>query len=157
MKNLVSFSLISFIFLSCSTTKNFIGTNNDRKALEQTSIGIRTAFANGDVPTILSYHDINIRKALGYTHIINGKGELEKDLKNTFLNVKLKWLKNDVESLIFQGNTAIEITVFNIEITPNDGDKPFISKGRAMIVYVRNSQAPQGWASIREVIQPATE
>jgi ketosteroid isomerase-like protein len=157
MKSLASFIIISLLLLSCSTTKNSVGTDNDRQALEQTSIGIRTAFANGDVPTILSYHDTNIRKALGYTHIINGKGELEKDLKNTFSNVKLKWLKNDVESLIFQGNTAIEITVFNIEITPNDGGKPFISKGRAMIVYVRNSQSPYGWASIREVIQPSTD
>ena len=157
MKSLTSFIIISFLFFSCSTTKNYVGTDKDRQALEQTSIGIRTAFANGDVPTILSYHDSNIRKALGYTHIINGKDELEKDLKNTFLHVKLKWLKNDVESLIFQGSTAIEITVFNIEITPNDGGKSFISKGRAMIVYVRNSQSHFGWASIREVIQPATE
>jgi ketosteroid isomerase-like protein len=157
MKSLASFIIISFLFFSCTTTKNYRGTDKDRQALEQTSIGIRTAFANGDVPTILSYHDSNIRKALGYAHIINGKDELEKDLKNTFANVKLKWLKNDVESLIFQGNTAIEITVFNIEITPNGGGKPFVSKGRAMIVYVRNNQSPHGWASLREVIQPATD
>jgi hypothetical protein len=157
MKGLTSFIIISFLFLGCSTTKNYVGSDKDRQALEQTSIGIRTAFASGDVQTILSYHDTNIRKALGYTHIIIGKDELEKDLNNTFKNVKLKWLKNDVESLSFQGSTAIEITVFNIEITPNNGDKPFISKGRAMIVYVRNSQSPYGWASIREVIQPSTE
>ena len=157
MKSLSIFIISSFLFFSCSTTKNYVGTDKDRQALEQTSIGIRAAFAKGDVPTILSYHDNNISKALGYTHIINGKAELEKDLKNTLSHVRLKWLKNDVESLIFQGNTAIEVTVFNIEITPNDGGKPFISNGRAMIVYVRNSQSPSGWASIREVIQSATE
>ena len=157
MKYFTSLIVISFLLFGCSTTNNYVGSNKDRQALAQTSIGIRTAFAKGDVQAILSYHDTNIRKALGYTHIIIGKDGLEKDLKNTFKNVKLKWLKNDVESLIFQRNTAIEITVFNIEITPYDGGTAFISKGRAMIVYVRNSQSPYGWASIREVIQPATE
>jgi len=69
----------------------------------------------------------------------------------------LKWLQNDVESLIFQDNTAIEMTVYTIEITPNDGNKPFTSKGRAMVVYIRSSQSPSGWASIRELIQPESE
>jgi ketosteroid isomerase-like protein len=157
MNSLTGFVVISFLFFGCSTSKNLIGTDNDRKALEQTSVGIRTAFANGDIPTILSYHHNSVRKALGYKHIINGKDELEKDLKNTFSNVKLKWLKNDVESLIFQDNTAIEMTAFTIEITPKDGNKPFTSSGRAMIIYVRDDKSPFGWASIRELIQPQTE
>ena len=133
------------------------GTNEDKKALEQTSIAIRSAFTNGDVPTILLYHHPDIRKALGYTHIINGRDELEKDLKNTFSLVKLKWLKNDVESLIFQDNTAIEMTVYTIEITPNDGNKPFTSTGRAMIIYIRSNQSPSGWVSLRELIQPESK
>lgn len=82
---------------------------------------------------------------------------MDEDLKNNFSNVKLKWVKNEKESLIIKGNTAIEITKFTIEVTPISGGDPFISNGRAMIVYVRNSQAPHGWASIREVIQSATE
>jgi PBP1b-binding outer membrane lipoprotein LpoB len=64
MKSLASFIIISLLLLSCSTTKNSVGTDNDRQALEQTSIGIRTAFANGDVPTILSYHDSAIHISL---------------------------------------------------------------------------------------------
>jgi ketosteroid isomerase-like protein len=157
MKSLTSVMLLSFFLFGCSVPKNSVGTDNDRQALEQTSIGIRAAFAKGDIPTILSYHHNNVRKALGYKHIINGKAELENDLKNTFSNVKLKWLKNDVESLIFQKNTAIEMTAYTIEITPNDGSKPFISKGRAMIIYVRDNKSPFGWASIRELIQPESE
>ncbi len=154
MKTLTSLILFSFVVTSCSTRENFAGTDNDRKALEQTGTGIRSAFSNGDIPTILSYHHPDVRKALGYTHIINGREELEGDLKNTFSNLKLTWLDNKVESLIFQGNTAIEMTAFSIKGTPKDGSSPFTFKGRAMVVYVRYKQSPSGWASIRELIQP---
>jgi hypothetical protein len=59
------------------------------------------------------------------------------------------------ESLI-QGNTAVEQTVFTIQGTPKKGGAPFLFKGRAQVVYVRYKMSPTGWASIREIIQPAT-
>ena len=82
---------------------------------------------------------------------------MEADLKGTFQNFKLDFKKNEVESLLIQGNTAIEQTLFTIEGTPKNGSKPFIFKGRAMVVYTRYKASPTGWASIREIIQPATE
>lgn len=157
MKNLINFILISSIFLSCTTSKNHVGTENDNKALEQTSIAILSAFASGDIPTILSYHHPDVIKALGYNKYIKGREALEVDLKNTLQNVKLNWKENKVESLLINGQTAVEMTAFTIEGTPKDGSKPFIFKGRAMIVYVRYKQSPTGWATIREIIQPATE
>ncbi len=79
MKTLVNVIIISLILTSCSVSKNFVGTDNDRKALKQTSVGILSAFASGDIPAILSYHHPKVRKALGYTKIINGREELEQD------------------------------------------------------------------------------
>jgi ketosteroid isomerase-like protein len=148
--------LISFIFFvcDCSVQKDFVGTEDDRKALEQTSINIRAAFSNEDIPTILTYHHPKVRKALGYKNIINGHGEMEKDLNNTFAYAKLNWLENNMESLVFQDNTAIEMTAFTIAGTPKDGSQPFTFKGRAMIVYVRSRQSPTGWVSLREIVQP---
>ena len=157
MKALAIFVITILLFTNYCVAQVNAGTDKDRKALEQTSIAIRSAFTNGDVLTIILYHHHDVKKALGYTHIINGRDELEKDLKNTFSHVKLKWLENNVESLIFQDNTAIEMTVYTIEITATDGSKPFTSKGRAMIIYIRSSESPSGWASIRELIQPESK
>lgn len=56
---------------------------------------------------------------------------------------------------LHQGDTAIEVSSFAIKGTPKEGDKPFLFKGRAMVVYVRYKKGPTGLASIREVIQPA--
>jgi len=84
MKIFIGLIFTSLVLTSCSTKENPAGTEEDRKALEETSIGIRSAFSKGDIPAILSYHHPNVLKALGYTHIINGRDELEKDLKNTF-------------------------------------------------------------------------
>jgi ketosteroid isomerase-like protein len=149
------YAIVFFVFtIGCAVNKDFTGTEKDRKALEQTSVNILKAFSNEDIPTILTYHHPKVRKALGYKNIINGRDEMEKDLKNTFSYAKLVWLENKLESLIFQGNTAIEMTFFTIEGKPKDGSKPFIFKGRAMIVYVRSQESPTGWASIREIVQP---
>jgi hypothetical protein len=60
-----------------------------------------------------------------------------------------------VESAIFQGDTAIEQVVWTIEGAPRKGGKPFSFKGRSLVVYVRSNESPTGWASIRELIQPA--
>lgn len=156
MKYLIT-ALFFLFFCGRTAAQNLSGSEQERKALEQTSIGIRTAFATEDVSTILSYHHPEVRKALAYKHLINGRAELEKDLKNTFSHVRLKWLENHVESLVFHNNTAIEMTSYTIEVTPKNNAKAFLSKGRAMIVYVKSKESPTGWASIREVIQPEAE
>jgi ketosteroid isomerase-like protein len=157
MKTVTGFIIAAVLFARCTSTPNLAGSEQDRKALEQTSIGIRSAFSRGDVPTILSYHHPEIKKALGYKHIINGREELKKDLEQTFSHVKLTWLENKTESLIFNNNTAIEMTAYTIEVRPKNGDKPFTSKGRAMVVYIRSKESPTGWSSIRELIQPESE
>jgi hypothetical protein len=61
-----------------------------------------------------------------------------------------------IESTFFQGRTAAEESLFNIRGTPLAGGAPFLFKGRSMVVYVRDRRSPTGWASIREIIHPAS-
>ncbi len=157
MNKLIAYIILISVLSSCSANRNLSGLDKDRKALEQTSINIRTAFANGDIPTIMSYHHPDVVKALGYKIFLTGRAAVESNLKETFQNVKLNFTDNVLESLLIQGSTATEIALFTIEGKPKDGSKPFIFKGRAMVVYVRHKSSPTGWASIRELIQPATE
>ncbi len=157
MKTLTIYIATAFLLPGCSTTKISAGSANDRQALENTSIGIRTSFAKGDVPAILSYHHPDVVKALGYKTFLNGRSAVEADLKGTLEKFALTFAENKVESLLINGNTATEISLFTIEGKPHDGSKPFLFKGRAMVVYVRYKNSPSGWASIREVIQPSTQ
>ncbi len=138
-----------------STASNSIGSDKDRNALQQTSVAIRVAFARGDVATILEYHHPDVVKALAYNKFLNGREALRADLTETLSHVSLEWQENQVESILIQGDTAVEMTAFTIKGTPKDGGQPFIFKGRAMVVYVRYPKSPTGWASIREVVQPA--
>ena len=73
----------------------------------------------------------------------------------TLQRFNLEWKENRVESILIQGDTAVEQTVFAIKGTPKNGGEPFLFKGRAQVVYVRYKRSPTGWASIREIIQPA--
>jgi hypothetical protein len=59
-------------------------------------------------------------------------------------------------SMLIQGDTAVELTDFVIQGTPRKQGEPFLFRGRAMVVYVRYKDSPTDWASIREIIQPAT-
>jgi hypothetical protein len=79
------------------------------------------------------------------------------DLRGTLQQFKLEFVENQVESLLIEENAAVEQTLFTIKGTPKAGGQPFLFKGRAMVVYVRYKESPTGWASIREMIQPASD
>jgi ketosteroid isomerase-like protein len=145
----------TLIAAGCSVSKTDVGSNSDRASLEKTSEAIRAAFARGDVATILAYHHPDVVKALSYERTINGRDALEADLAGTLQRFNLEWKENRVESILIQGETAVEQTVFTIKGTPKNGGEPFLFKGRAQVVYVRYKKSPTGWASIRELIQPA--
>jgi ketosteroid isomerase-like protein len=157
MPSLRSSIAISLMVAGCAANKGYPGSENDRIALEQTSIAIRSAFARGDIPTIMAYHHPEVTKALGYNKYLKGRDAVEADLKGTFQIFNLKFNENQIETISIQGETAVEQTLFTIEGTPKDGGKPFKFKRRAMVVYVRYRMSPAGWASIREIIQPANE
>lgn len=57
----------------------------------------------------------------------------------------------------FFGDTCVEQTVFAIRGEPAGDGQPFVFRGRALVVYVRSAESPTGWASLREIIQPAAE
>jgi ketosteroid isomerase-like protein len=127
----------------------------DREALEKTSEGIRDGFARGDVAVILAYHHPDVVKALSFEKTINGRDALAADLAATLQQVNLEWIENRVESIWIHSDTAVEQTVFVIRGTPKNGGASFLFKGRAQVVYVRYEQSPTGWASVRELVQPA--
>jgi ketosteroid isomerase-like protein len=139
--------------LSCPS----LAQEGDRAALERTSAAIRKAFSDGDVAAAMRYHHPQVHKALAFQKVLIGREAVASDLQSTLAQFHLEFVENNVESLLIQGDTAVEQTLFTIRGTPLHGGAPFLFKGRSMIVYVRSQQSPSGWASIREIIQPATE
>jgi len=134
---------------------SYLGSPEEREALKQTGDAIRSAFARGDVPGILAYHHPDVIKALSYQKYLSGIEALRLDLLASLQSAKLEFINNQVENTFFQGETAVEESLFAIQITPRTGGTPSIFKGRSMVLYVRYSSSPTGWASIREVVQPA--
>ena len=130
------------------------GTNADRAALTRTGDAIRAGFAASDVETILKYHHPNVEKWLSPSSHTVGREALRAELEETFKTAQLMFGENHVESAIFMGDTAVEVSTFTIRVTPKDGGAASMAKGRAMVVYVRSKQSPTGWVSMRELIQP---
>jgi len=130
------------------------GTNADRAALTRTGDAIRAGFAASDMDTILKYHHPNVEKWLSPTSHTVGREALRAELEETFKTAQLMFAENHVESAIFMGDTAVEVSTFTIRVTPKDGGAASMAKGRAMVVYVRSKQSPTGWVSMRELIQP---
>ena len=86
-----------------------------------------------------------------------GRDAVAEDFRRTLQEFKLEFEENRVESLLIQGDTAIEQTVFAIKSTPKSGGESYLFRGRTQVVYVRYKNSPAGWASIREIIQPASD
>ncbi|MFA6246207.1 MAG: nuclear transport factor 2 family protein [Mucilaginibacter sp.] len=134
-----------------------VDLKKDQDMLKQTSEAIRAGFAHGDITAIMSYHHPDVVKALNYTSYSNGREAVKADLLKTLNIYNLEFSKNKVESLLINGDTAVEQTLFTIKGTPKSGGEPFVFEGRAMIIYIRYKESPTGWATIREIIQPATK
>lgn len=131
------------------------GTEADRAALARTGDAIRAAFAAGDADAVARYHHPNVEKWLGHGSHLVGRDALRAGLVETFKSMHLTFTENRVESTLFAGDTAVEVSDFTIHATPKNGGAPSDAKGRAMVVYVRSTQSPTGWLSIREMVQPS--
>lgn len=129
----------------------------DRIAIERTSAEILAAFAKGDLDTIAKYHHPRVEKALSSAKYLKGREAVVADLRGTLEAYALTFVEHRVESLEFFGDTCVEQTVFAIRGEPRGRAQPFVFRGRALVLYVRYPESPTGWASIREIIQPATE
>ena len=73
----------------------------------------------------------------------------------TLQTFNLEFIENKVETTLFHSGTAVEETLFTVQGNPKSPGASFIFKGRSMVVYVRYAASPTGWASIREIVQPA--
>ena len=149
-------TIVSLAFILFTTTGR-AASDTDREALEKTGAAIRAAFAAGDVSAAMKYHHPDVVKALSYNKVLIGRDAVAADLGNALRQFHLEFVENRVESLLIENDTAVEMTLFTIRSTPLAGGQPSIFKGRTIVVYVRYKESPTGWASIRELIQPATE
>jgi len=152
---LIAFLAVAVFTSGCSGHK-YVQSNTDREAVEKTSEGIQAAFASGDIATIMAFHHPEVVKSLSYGNYLNGRDAVQNDIAATLQRFNLEWKENNVRSIFIQGDTAVELTDFVIQGTPKKQGEPFLFKGRAMVVYVRYKNSPTGWASMREIIQPAT-
>jgi ketosteroid isomerase-like protein len=134
---------------------SYVGTTQDRASLQKTGEEIRAAFARGDIETIMAYHHPDVIKATSYDKYLVGRDAVKADLLGTLQAFNLEFEQFHNENTFFQGDTAVEQSVFTIKGTPKNGGTPFLFKGRSLVVYVRYKKSPTGWASIRELIQPA--
>jgi len=140
----------------CFAQSPYAGTPADQASLAKTGAAIRDAFTRGDIDAIMAYHHPDVIKALGSDHYLVGREAVKADLLKSFAANRIEFKESRVENLFFQGDTAVEESAFTILGTPKNGAAPFLFKGRSMVVYVRYKPSPTGWASIREIIQPAT-
>ena len=131
------------------------GSKKDGVSILETGEAIRAAFAAGDIDAIMAYHHPDVIKALAADKYLVGRDAVKRDLQGTFQNFNLRFEESHVESTFFQGDTAVEESLFSIRGTPKNGGASFLFKGRSLVVYVRYKKSPTGWASIREIIQPA--
>ena len=152
IRNLLAILLISSI---CSNLSHGAELDKDQAAIEKTSLAVRAAFARGDVDTIMLYHHPEVNKALAWNKYLVGRDAVAADLRATFENFHLEFLEDKIESLKIHGDTAIQQVVVLIKGTPKQGGKPFLFKGRALVVLVRYEKSPTGWATLHEIIQPA--
>ncbi len=146
--------------LSCLLLNPFMAASQDKNVQQEIiehGAFIRAAFATADIDKIESLHHPEVIKALGYDDLKVGIEEVIDGLEGTLENYELEFIENDIESILVRNDLAIEQTKFSIRGTPRNEGEPFVFSGRTMVTYVRYEHSPTGWATIREIIQPAPQ
>ncbi len=146
--------LLGFLALSCETE---IKEEVIRQQILDNGEIIRQAFADGDVDKIKALHHPEVVKALAFQDIKEGREEVIQGIAETLNAFTLEFVENEVENLFIRQDLVIEQSQFSIKGTPKEGGDPFLFSGRTMVTYVRYTNSPTGWATIREIIQPATD
>lgn len=147
-------ALLAIVIASCQVQDN---EEVIRKEILNHGQLIREAFAMNDIEKVQLLHHPEVIKALGYSDVKIGREEVIRSLEETLINYSLEFIKNDVENIFIQGDLAIEQTKFEIKGSPKKKGDSFIFKGRTLVTYIRYENSPTGWATIREIIQPANE
>ena len=147
--------VVAAVGVACVASSAHGGADEDRAAVEKTNAAIRAAFARGDIATIIAYHHPDVVKALSFQKYLDGREAVAADVRAALEQHRLEFVEHRVESLWIQDNVAVELSVFAIKGTPKGEGKPFLVRGRAMLVYVRYEKSPSGWALFRETVQPA--
>lgn len=133
-------------------------TTAEFERIEATNREVRDAFKEGDIERIALFHHENVIKSLGPDRYFEGKDALKEDLANTFAAVDLEFGEEEAsnvrESITMCGDTVISIVRFAIGWRLKDGSADGVARGRAMLVQVRSDDAPYGWVTLREVVQP---
>ncbi|HEV2481339.1 MAG TPA: nuclear transport factor 2 family protein [Puia sp.] len=119
------------------TTPSLGGTAADRESLKRTTAAIRDAFARGDVETILALHHPEVVKYFGGKNVMTGREVMRKQLTGWLSANKVEFVENTVESPVFNGETAIETSIFEIRDVPKNGGPPTTGRGRSMVVYIK--------------------
>jgi len=156
MKVIKLFIIAACLLSGCHTSPSDV-SDEYKQSLIKTTAAIRDAFARGDVPTVMALHHPDVVKYFGGNNVVKGRAELRKGLAETFKNAKLQFVENRIESTVFNGETAIETSIFTIKVIPKNGGQPTFAHGRAMVVYVRYKDSPYGWVSLREMAQAAPD
>jgi ketosteroid isomerase-like protein len=133
------------------------GTPEEMESLGKQIAALNDAFAKGDAAAVARLHHHNIVKYFGGKNVVTGRDPLQKGAESWFKTATVEFVENVVESTVFNGETAIQTCIFLIKTTPKNGGKPEISRGRAMVIYVRDKDSPTGWLSLREMAQAAPE
>ena len=154
LKNFVSVLAVSLFAVASFASNPYAGSSQDRDSLRKTSEAIRAAFARGDIADIMANHDPDVIKALSPDKYLDGRDAVGTDRAGTLDSFHLEFTAHRVENLLFQGDPAVEQSVFTVKGTPKNGGEPFLFRGRALVVCVRYKESPTGWASIRELVQP---
>ncbi|HAS39075.1 MAG TPA: hypothetical protein DCS93_01285 [Microscillaceae bacterium] len=151
------FAVFTVFFALCASVRTNAQNDKIRKEILQHGATIRKAFAEEDLEKIKALHHPEVIKALNYNDLKIGRAAVMEGLVGFFKDFTVEFVKNEIENILIKDNLAIEQTKFAIKGTPKKGGKPFIFKGRTLVTYVRYAKSPTGWATIREMIQPATE
>src|ERR1700754_4590170 len=97
------------------------GTDVEMKSLNKHITALMEAFAKGDAAAVARLHHPLIVKYFGGNNVVAGRDAVQAGAESWFKNSNVEFIENKVESTVFNGETAIQTSIFAIKNTPKNG------------------------------------
>ncbi|MEO9868953.1 hypothetical protein [Ekhidna sp.] len=153
MKSSLIILILLALMVSCQPSS--FEEAESKKQLEETSKAIRTAFKNGNVDSIMLYHHPDVMKVFSFDEEPGDFAMVKKGLEDLLVNNEVHFEESEIESRLINDNTSILQTKFKLFGKVKSTGEEWSYEGRTMVVSVKYDKSPTGWATIREIVQPA--
>ena len=127
----------------------------DLDAIAATRRAVFSAYRRGDVETMMAHFHPDVIQIPAFDKVLVGIDAVRANYEAALALFDIV-LKDALENMEVAGDVATSHGTYTVTLTPKSGAAAIQRAGRYLVLMRRHAASPTGWATWRELVQPAS-